>query len=494
MRVLTAKGGEFSISDELRDMLAYLEDGRLVVSKTHFHNPHVRGFIGRLRHMGQNFTVQQADLSVVASFYQNGETSKDRSNMQITAKLLFERAAELRASDIHIRVSTKAPTEIWFRINSDLEFIEEHPFEWGDQLCTTIYQAMTDVSDATFEKMSRQDARISSQSYLPSNLDGIRIGTTPQVDGYVAVLRLLYNDNIDDVDLGRLGFDPQQIEAFEIVKKRPTGVIILGGPTGSGKSTTLQRTLSAIIQECGGKKHIITVEDPPEYQIRGAVQTPVANASTEEERSSEYQKAIKAALRLDPDVIMVSEVRDHPTARLAIQAAMTGHQVWTTLHANGAVAIIDRLMDLGVPQMLLTDMSIVAGLVCQRLVKQVCPHCKRPLADHIHELDPRDADRFARVLDFQTVFLSGTGCAHCRGSGTLGRTVVAETVVTDERLMAYLRANDRVAALDYIRRGLGVMSMLEHAIRKVNAGLVDPFEAESVVGMLSTPVADLVEV
>jgi len=187
-------------------------------------------------------------------------------------------------------------------------------------------------------------------------------------------------------------------------------------------------------------------------------------------------------------------VRDHPTARLAIQAAMTGHQVWTTLHANGAVAIIDRLMDLGVPQMLLTDMSIVAGLVCQRLVKQVCPHCKRPLADHIHELDPRDADRFARVLDFQTVFLSGTGCAHCRGSGTLGRTVVAETVVTDERLMAYLRANDRVAALDYIRRGLGVMSMLEHAIRKVNAGLVDPFEAESVVGMLSTPVADLVEV
>lgn len=493
MKVLTSKGGEFSISDDLRGMIAYLEDGRLMVSKTHIHNPHVRGFMARLRHLGQNFTVQQAELSVIAGFYAQSATSQDRSNMQIAAKSLFERAVELRASDIHIRVFTKSPTQIFFRMDNDLEFVEEHPFDYGDQLCTTMYQAMTDISDASFETLSRQDARISSAAHLPQGLDGIRIATTPQVDGFLVVLRLLYNDNIDDLDLVNLGFDQTQVDAIDVMKKRPTGVIVIGGPTGSGKSTTLQRTLSAIIQETGGKKHIITVEDPPEYPIRGATQTPVTNADSEEERSKEYQKAIKATMRLDPDIIMLSEVRDSPTARLAIQAAMTGHQVWTTLHANSALATIDRLMDLGIPEMLLTDPGVVAGLMCQRLVKRLCPHCKRPLSEHAHELDSRDADRFARVLRFETAYILGPGCNHCRGKGTVGRTVVAETIVTNERLMGYLRAHDRAGAISYVRKELGLMSMHDHAILKVNAGIVDPFEAESIVGMLASATPDLVE-
>lgn len=494
MKVLTSKGGEFNVSDELRNMIVYLDDGRLLVSKTHYHHPHVRGFIARLRHMGREYSVQQAELAVIAGFYAEGTKASDHSNMQIAGKALFERAAEMRASDIHIRVTTKAPTQIFFRVHNDLEFIEEHTYDYGNQLCSTMYQAMTDVSDATFETMSRQDARISSMAHLPARLDGIRIATTPQVDGYLVVLRLLYNDSVDDLDLKKLGFDPVQIESIEIMKKRPTGIIVIGGPTGSGKSTTLQRTLSSVIQECGGRKHIITVEDPPEYPIRGAVQTPVTNAASEEERSREYQKAIKAAMRLDPDVIMISEVRDNPTARLSIQAAMTGHQVWTTLHANNGLAIIDRLLDLGVAPMLLTDPSIIAGLVCQRLVKELCPHCKRPMQDHMHEFEQRDIERFARVLHFDTAYVMGPGCPKCRGSGTIGRTVIAETIITNEKLMTFLRAHDKRGALNYIRKELMVMSMLEHAIQKVNAGLVDPYEAENVVGMLASVTPELMEV
>lgn len=493
MKVLTSKGGEFNVSDELRNMIVYLEDGRLLVSKTHYHHPHVRGFIARLRHLGKEFTVQQAELSVIASFYAEGMKASDHSNMQIAAKVLFERAADIRASDIHIRVSTKAPTQFFFRIHNDLEFIEEHTYDYGNQMCSTMYQAMTDVSDATFETMSRQDARISSKTHLPAKLDGIRIATTPQVDGYLVVLRLLYNDSVEDLDLKNLGFDSTQIESIEIMKKRPTGIIIIGGPTGSGKSTTLQRTLSSVIQECGGKKHIITVEDPPEYPIRGAVQTPVTNAASEEDRAREYQKAIKSAMRLDPDVIMVSEVRDNPTARLSIQAAMTGHQVWTTLHANNGLAIIDRLLDLGVAPILLTDPSIIAGLVCQRLVKELCPHCKKPMGDHTHEIDQKDLDRFARVLHFNKAYIMGPGCPKCRGSGTVGRTVIAETIVTNEKLMTYLRAQDKQGALNYIRKELMVLSMLDHAITKVNAGLVDPYEAESVVGMLASTAPEFME-
>lgn len=490
MKVLTDKGGEIVISDDLRAIVALLDDGRLMVSRSKIFDPHVRGFMGRLSHLKREFTVQQCDLSVIEGFYKKSTTSESHSNMQVAAIQLFDRAVEARASDIHIRVSSRNRTQILFRVHNDLTFVEEHTYEFGDQLCTTIFQAMADVSDATFEKMSRQDARISERSKIPRNLDGIRIATSPQVDGYIVVLRLLYNDAVKDLDLSRLGFDANQSAAVETLKKKPTGVVLIGGPTGSGKSTTLQRILSSIISVSQGRKHVITVEDPPEYPILGAVQTPVTNADSEEDRAREYQKAIKAAMRLDPDIIMISEVRDNPTGRLAVQAAMTGHQVWTTVHANSALAIIDRLIDLGVSHALITDPTIVAGLVCQRLVKQLCLHCRQPLSDHLHDFEARTQARFMRVLNVGSVFVQGPGCSHCKNSGTTGRTVVAETIVTDERLMSFLRQNDRMGAYEYIRKELGVISMLEHAIQKINDGLIDPLQAEDVVGPLSTVAAE----
>lgn len=485
MKVLTAKGEKFQVSEEVRSMLAFLDDGRLFVSKTHAFNPHVRGFIGRLSQLRHEHTVIHTELSVIAGFYEQKSVADDHSDMQRAAKSLFEKAVTQRSSDIHIRVSKRARCQIFFRIHNDLEFAEEHPYDYGNQLCSTIYQAMADVSDATFEELARQDARISDKSKIPVNLDGIRIATSPQVDGYIMVLRLLYNDTTNDLDLGKLGYASQQIDSIEYMKKRPTGVIVIGGPTGSGKSTTLQRTLGSVIAQTQGRKHIITVEDPPEYPIIGAVQTPVTNADSEEERSKEYQKAIKAAMRLDPDIIMLSEVRDNPTAKLVIQAAMTGHQVWTTVHANSALAILDRLRDLGVHQDLLTDPTIVAGLICQRLVKLLCPNCKKRLTDQHEHIDQVDMKRFMSVLNIENVYVQGEGCDHCRKSGTIGRTVVAEAVVTDNQLMKYIKQGDRIAALEYIYKELNIRSMLQHAIDKINAGLVDPFQAEDIVGALN---------
>lgn len=338
--------------------------------------------------------------------------------------------------------------------------------------------------------MSRQDARISDKRKIPVNLDGIRVATTPQVDGFVMVLRLLYNDASNDLDLVKLGYSEEQVESVQQMMKRPTGVIVIGGPTGSGKSTTLQRILGTIIRDTQGRKHIITVEDPPEYPIRGAVQTPVANAHTEEERSREFQKAIKASMRLDPDIIMLSEVRDNPTARLVVQAAMTGHQVWTTVHANSDVAIIDRLRDLGVQMDLLTDPTVIGGLICQRLVKKLCPNCKEPLKNKMGSFDDDSLKRVLSVASLEDVYVQGEGCSHCRNSGVAGRTVVAETVLTDNKLMAFLKAGERLEAIKYIRRDLGCVSMLGHAIQKVNQGLIDPFQAEDVVGPLDARIMD----
>jgi general secretion pathway protein E len=484
VKVLTAKGGEFQVSDEMRNMLALLEDGRLIIGKSYASNPHVRGFVSRLKRLGVHHTVQLADLSVVASYYTQEKGAEKYSDMQMAAKALFEKAVHLRASDIHIRVSQNQRTQIYFRVHNDLEFVEEHTFDYGDKLCSTIYQAMADVSDSTFEYLSRQDARISEKAKLPTTLDGIRVATSPQVGGYIMVLRLLYNDTTDDLELTSLGFTQAHIECLQFMKRRPTGVVIIGGPTGSGKSTTLQRVLSGIIQENQGRKHIITVEDPPEYPINGAVQTPVSNADTEEDRSREFQKAIKASMRLDPDIIMLSEVRDNPTARLVIQAAMTGHQVWTTVHANSALAIIDRFRDLGVSNELLCDPTIISGLICQRLVKRLCGSCRKKLSDHMDHFNPEDARRIMRAIDVDKAYVQGDGCRECRGSGTIGRTVVAEIVLTDDKLMGFIRDGNRLGALGYVKKELGVKSMLEHTIEKINEGFVDPFQAESIVGDL----------
>lgn len=490
-RVLTAPGEEFELDPQVREMVAYLEDGRLLISKTHAFNPHVRAFAARLQRLNRAAVPHQVDMKVIADYYSasanggDGNKAPAASKTQSDALEIFRRAVDRRASDIHIRVSSKERTRVLFRVLNDLEFVEEHSYDYGIQLCATIYQAMSDVSDSTFEQRNHQDARIADKSKLPIGLDGIRVATTPQVDGVVMVLRLLYNDTSEDADLESLGYQKAQADSVRYMRRRPTGINIVAGPTGSGKSTSLQRILTSIYRESNGKKHIITVEDPPEYPILGAVQTPVTNAESEEDRSRAFQKSIKAALRLDPDVIMIGEIRDAPAARLAIQAAMTGHQVWSTLHANNALAIMDRLFDLGVSRELICDPTIISGLICQRLVQRLCDHCKVPLLDVFENYAKEDGDRLMGTISVSEAFAMGQGCPHCFGSGLAGRVAVAETVVTDQRIMAYLRANNKIGAIDYWKGEQGGVTMTEQAIRLVNEGLVDPFRVEDVVGPLA---------
>lgn len=481
------------LSEEVRQYLCYHKDGRLFVSKTHRFHPLVTSFQGRLKRLQLPSYPQYVELSVISQMRESIDSAtndRDASDMQRYAKALFEKAVKLRASDIHIRCSEVTNTSIHMRIHGDIEFVEEHPYEWGSQLCTTIYQAMADVSDSSFEPLSRQDARIADRAKIPNGLDGIRIATTPQVDGYVMVLRMLYNDTVNSFDLGLLGYLKEQCNAVELMKRRPTGINIIAGPTGSGKSTTLQRVLGSIIKDTGGRKHVITVEDPPEYPIPGSVQTPVTNADTEEERSRAFQSAIKAAMRLDPDVIMIGEIRDAPSATLAVRAAMTGHQVWSTLHSNSAFGTLDRLMDLGVPLEMLTDHTIITGLTCQRLVKLLCPHCKVAFSKALARYTESDVRRVMSVVDIEHVYVVGEGCEHCRNTGTAGRTVVAETVITDATMMVHIRNRDRIKAMEYWKRDQQGKTMLAHAIENIRSGLIDPFAAEDVVGPLNMDVIE----
>lgn len=479
-----------SLSSEAKGYLCYKQDGRLFISKTHRFHPLVTGFVARLERLGLPCDKNHVDLSVITrlqSEQQEGSVRRSASDMQRLAKGIFDRAVELRASDIHIRLSkTTKKATILLRIHGDLQYFEEHPYDVGDQLCTAIYQSMADVSDNVFKPLSGQDARISSRHRLPEGVDGIRIATTPAVGGYAMVLRLLYNDTADSYDLGLLGFTTAQKAMVDKMKSMSYGINIICGPTGSGKSTTLQRVMMSILQATGGRKNVITVEDPPEYPIPGAVQTPVANAETAEERSRQFQAAIKRALRLDPDILMIGEIRDLPSARLAVEAAMTGHQIWTTLHGNDGLGAVDRLLDLGIALHTVTDSSIVTGLMCQRLVQVLCDHCKVPLTEVSDRYSEATMRRVMSMIpNIENVFVSGNGCEHCRNRGTSGRIAVVETILTDPTMMRFLKSHDKIEAQEYWLRQQNGMTIRSHTIEKIGQGLVDPFAVEEVIGSLT---------
>lgn len=488
---------QFQTEDTLEQVVLFDEEGgSILISKDHGFQAYVRSAVQRIKasHKDQTLAEIYVGMDAIAKRRSeiNGTKNGDQNpqtEMQQFAAVLFERAVKMKASDIHIRVSERGRCNVLFRIHNDLTPIEQHPYSWGHALCSTIYHSMADVADSTFEEGNRQDARIGNKSKLPPGVDGIRIATTPMVDGFVMVLRMLYDASGASNDLRELGYSAIQSSRIAFLKRRPTGLNLVAGPTGSGKSTTLQRTLASLIEDTKGTRHVITVEDPPEYPIPGAVQTPVTNAATEEARATAFQQAIKGAMRVDPDIIMIGEIRDTPSARLAFQAAMTGHQVWSTLHANGAFHTIDRLVDLGVSLDLMTDPAILSGMMCQRLLKTLCS-CKRSLNSmfaNYKESRPNfddDLNRLASVLDTDEIFVQGPGCDACNQSGISGRTVVAEVVVTDTTMMGLIHSGKLSEAVEYWKREHKGMTMVEHAILKAQKGLVDPFLSESIVGPL----------
>jgi type II secretory ATPase GspE/PulE/Tfp pilus assembly ATPase PilB-like protein len=490
VRVLS-QAGAFAASVEERKMLCLLSDGRLLIAEGQGLNPHVLSYRARLDKMKRPYRAEFVTIEVIGRFYGSagGEMAgrhQEHTMMQVTAKDLLKRACRERASDIHIRVR-KNSAEILFRVHNDLVRTETHPKEYGERLLATLYGAMTSVSDNSYKPTERQDAAISDRDKLPAQLYGVRIATAPTSEGAVMVLRLLYNDAGDNIDLRPLGFSETHAAMLQQLKEQPIGMNIISGPTGSGKSTTLQRILCGELIEAEGKLHVITVEDPVEYPIEGAVQTAVTNANTEEERSRLFSAAISNAMRLDPDTIMIGEMRDRASAQNALRASMTGHQVWTTVHANSAVAIVDRLLDLGLPMSLVADHTVVTGLISQRLVKVLCPHCKKSLAEHQHELPDAVRSRVRHALGerFDSACIVGPGCSHCRQQGTIGRSVIAEVILPDEQFFKYIRAGEKTAAVQYWLTELGGRTILDHAIDKVAAGVLDPRMAEKMVGHLT---------
>lgn len=485
--------GVLEANAEQRKLLCYLSDGRLLVAagKERF-SAQVLSYIALLeRHSKRYVAVQTRPAKIIALYEQGGAGrtgNADKANLNTKAKAtslqIINDASTARASDIHLEKLHDHAT-LKFRIDGELESVTEYPPELGMSLIRTFYQVLADIGSETFKANERLDARIGRGPSLPPGLDGIRIATTPTAEGNKMVMRLLYSMVNDSFDLGELGMGPVHTEMFEALKQLPIGLNIISGPTGSGKSTTLQRTLRGYIDQTKGTKHVITVEDPPEYPIPGAVQTPVANANSQEKRTEVFTAAIASAMRLDPDVIMIGEVRDLPSANLALRAATTGHQVWTTLHANNALNIIDRLVNMGMDKDMLLDHTVLTGLVSQRLIRKLCPRCKTPLSDRRSSFDPKQLGQLERTFGdaFDKLYVTGSGCDCCRG-GTAGRTVVAEVIRPTAQLCALLQDGKRVEARHHWLTDMKGESFMQHAIHKIQDGLVDPFAAWKMLGPL----------
>lgn len=488
VRCLTANGGPYELNDEARKIICFTDAGDLYISSSHEKSYWVLAFIDKLRRNNVKFTTRLASIEEIAQFYSNnvaaGDIGNNSSGRQEEVIAIIRNAVAVKASDIHIIVKENV-TQIKYRVDGELRRYQELSASDGNDICATIYQTMCDVAEPVFNPRRSQDARLMTTSLDKCNLYGGRIATRPTDAGLLMVIRLLYDRGSNNLELEHLGYTPQQVAMINRMTTRRFGINILSGPTGSGKSTTLECVLKRIISQREGKAHVLTLEDPPEYRINGAVQTPIqCDKNDDDAVSREWARAISNAMRLDPDILMCGEVRDLHSAVATFRAAMTGHGVWTTVHANDALAILTRLQDIGVSPAILTDASLVTGLISQVLTRRICPHCHKSWEQHRQNVEKDVRERVEKYCLTSQVFLRGDGCKSCGFTGISGRTVVAEVVEPDDALMDIYMNHGKNAARRYWVEKLGGLTRNHILIEMINKGLVDPCEGERDVCML----------
>ncbi|NOT02132.1 MAG: type II/IV secretion system protein [Phycisphaerales bacterium] len=369
---------------------------------------------------------------------------------------IIDEAVDRRASDIHIE-----PEEdrLRVRMRIDGRMIEARALPLDAAPAVVSRVKVLTTLDIT-ERRKPQDGRFTQRSF-EQDID-IRVAIIPTIHGERITMRLL-NMNRSVIDLGTLGMDIETKQAFERLIRRPHGIMLVTGPTGSGKSTTLYAALQQINRI---DQHIITVEDPVEYHIAGVNQIQV-----DSEHGVTFARAMRSILRHDPDVIMVGEIRDQETAHLALEASLTGHLVLATLHTNSAVGALTRLVDMGCEPYLVS--SAMIGILAQRLVRRICDNCKKPF-------DANDTER--RLLDIpdirgQVKIYRGTGCARCGRAGYFDRVGIYEFVPFDSGLAELVMNTASTEALYRHALDHGCVTLRMDAVKKVLHGLTTLEEA-----------------
>ena len=369
------------------------------------------------------------------------------------------KASSVSASDIHFE-PYEDETIVRIRMDGVLHDYTKIPNSLYQEVVSRIkVMAKLNVAEKRVPQDGKIRVRIGSKDY------DIRVSTVPTLHGERVVLRLLEKTG-SLLTLDELGLSKEDVEKVKRLAQRPYGIVLVTGPTGAGKSTTLYAMLLHVKNP---KKNIITIEDPVEYQVKG-----ISQIQVNPKVGLTFAAGLRSILRQDPDIIMVGEIRDPETAEVAVQAALTGHLVLSTLHTNDAPSAVTRLKDMGIEPFLIA--SSLEGVIAQRLVRKVCEHCREPYEptrEELRELGLPENESF--------VFYRGKGCEHCLGTGYRGRTGIFEVLELDEELKKLINQTQDANEIRKLARKKGFKTMLEDGIDKILKGITTSSEVLSVI-------------
>jgi general secretion pathway protein E len=376
--------------------------------------------------------------------------------------LLITQAVEARASDIHIE-PMENELRVRVRVDGVLRPVDSPPHRLASAIISRI-KIMAKLNIA--ERRLGQDGRV-AMAVRGKDID-LRVATTPTIHGESVVVRILDRGHVE-LDLAALGFDDSVIGPFRSLLARPHGIVLVTGPTGSGKTTTLYSALSEINTD---DRKILTIEDPVEYHLEGVNQVQV-----KPQIGLSFAGALRSFLRHDPDIIMIGEIRDLETAQIAVQAALTGHLILSTLHTNDAATAVTRLLDMGVEDYLMT--STVNGIAGQRLLRKLCGACSEAY-EPIPELVARL--KLDRLKDGHSVVLRrAVGCAQCHNTGYRGRTSIVEVLIASDAIRQAVLKNADGTQIQKIAIEEGMQTMATHGLKKCLAGVTTIDEVLRVV-------------
>lgn len=387
---------------------------------------------------------EKADISAI--------TESEEAPVIALVNLVILRAVKEKASDIHIEPFGEDTLKVRYRIDGILHDVMSLPRNLQLAVISRI-KIMSDLDIA--EKRLPQDGRI--QVDVGGRKINIRVSVLPAVTGESAVLRILDPSSIL-LELDSLGFSPDILPDYLSLIKRPNGIILVTGPTGSGKSTTLYTTLNLLNST---EKKIMTIEDPVEYRLKG-----ISQVQAKPKIGLTFAAGLRSFLRQDPDIMLVGEIRDKETAEIAVQAALTGHIVLSTLHTNDAPSSVIRLIDMGIEPFLIS--SSVIGVIAQRLVRKICPKCKKEI-----KITPdikKILDEY-QISSNEITLYKGEGCPYCKNTGYKGRIAIFELMVMTENIRDLISKNVTTGKLREAAISEGMCQLREDGIKKVCEGL-----------------------
>lgn len=529
--VLTAPNGKLKIPDESRNLCALFDNGLWLVSASHRRSPLVTSVALMAKRQGYQVdeprfvTPNIINQAYIYAARHNAASQFDENAIRRKIVHMLESAVAAGANDIHIE-AVHNQTRIEFRIDGALRVWETWTQREGEQVLSSIFSHSIGQSGSTANWQEPQAAMLTSDARgkdtisLPAGVISVRCQWVPlSNDGRYLDMRLqydsayLFGENFVMADVDSLGFSQEQLRVIQTLRALPGGLRIFTGPVNQGKTTTLRVTLNRRMAETMMQLNCLMIEDPPEGGVIGARQIGVSASVKDEQREKTFVEIMRCALRLDPDIVMLGEIRDLQTAKFAFRLALTGRQVYTTTHVYSALATPKRLRDIGIEPYMVYDHQLIRGMICQRLLRCVCPDCRIPIAEAVRELGPTYKELARRVRaglalmdtrrnkafvgqspydhlaepDMKSVFVANPqGCPKCY-KGRVGRTICAEVVETDARLMELLQDNLMMEAEEYWLSpvGLNGITMAWHGLEKVRRGDVSPNDAEFELGLFA---------